>query len=451
LSLSASLSHPLPATVAVGAGTSLFVHGTARNCAGRPTLRISVAHRAVEIERPLPGDRPGEWEFFASVPISRLDRAEERAPVVAEALESGERAVLGDVLLLAGPARIDEPSVPGGRAPEVAICMATYQPDLELFEAQVGSIREQSYSDWELIVCDDDSDAQTVARIRDILGADERTHFFTAEERLGFYGNFERGLSLVPREAKFVALADQDDRWDEDKLEVLRGAIGDAEMAYADMRVVDERGRLESPTFWNARRNNASNFSSLLLANTVTGAASLFKRSLLDDALPFPTAPGGPFHDHWLAAVALAGGRIEYVDRALHDYVQHSESTLGHASATRGYRPSRLIEARHPGRTMRRVAEHGRRTYVTNSWRLALMAQVLELRLGEDMTAAKRRTVRRAARLSGPREPMGWLAVRSLRPLAGRNETMGIELSLLTAALWRRVGSGRVRLGELRR
>ena len=45
------------------------------------------------------------------------------------------------------------------------------------------------------------------------------------------------------------------------------------------------------------------------MINTVTGAASLFRRELLDVALPFPDVPGKPFHDHWLACVALAIGR----------------------------------------------------------------------------------------------------------------------------------------------
>ena len=73
--------------------------------------------------------------------------------------------------------------------------------------------------------------------------------------------------------------------------------------------------------------------ASLLVANTVTGAASLFRRELLDLALPFPPRHGTPYHDHWLAAVALASGRIAYVDRPLYDYVQHRDAALGHARA----------------------------------------------------------------------------------------------------------------------
>ena len=74
---------------------------------------------------------------------------------------------------------------------------------------------------------------------------------------------------------------------------------------------------------------------SLLSANCVTGAASLFPRDLLDDALPLPPAQFMHYHDHWLALTALALGDIRYVARPLYDYVQHEHATLGHATATR--------------------------------------------------------------------------------------------------------------------
>lgn len=262
------------------------------------------------------------------------------------------------------------------------------------------------------------------------------------KERLGFYGNFERALSSIPPGPAFVALADQDDVWHEDKLATLLASIEDAQLAYADMRVVDEGGRVLQSGFWGARKNNNKNLSSLLLANTVTGAASLFRRSLLDLVLPFPQAPGGPFHDHWIAVAALATGRIAYVERPLHDYVQHGDAALGHAAAMRGYRPGRLVGF-NPRESLARIAEHGERTYTANAWRLAIFAQVLEMRQGPQLQAGKRREIARVARLGGPKEPLIWLTVRNLRRLGGFNETMGIEMSLLTSAIWRRIRSAR--------
>ncbi len=130
-------------------------------------------------------------------------------------------------------------------------------------------------------------------------------------------------------------MCDQDDRWYPEKLEVLESSMEPGtKLVYSDMRIVDRTGRVRSDTYWTYRRNNHTNFGSLLLANTVTGAASLFARDVLDYALPFPPHYGAGYHDHWVALVAMALGDVGYVDRPLYDYVQHGEAVLGHARAT---------------------------------------------------------------------------------------------------------------------
>ena len=80
---------------------------------------------------------------------------------------------------------------------------------------------------------------------------------------------------------------------------------------------------------WEGRRNNHTDLASLLVANTVTGAATLFRREIADLALPFPETSGLQFHDHWLGCVALAAGDVAYVDGPLYDYVQHGGAVFG--------------------------------------------------------------------------------------------------------------------------
>src|SRR2546423_4675828 len=135
-------------------------------------------------------------------------------------------------------------------------------------------------------------------------------------------------------------MADQDDVWNREKLEVLLREIGDAQLVYSDARVGGPRGRVLAGTYWDRRRNNHTNLLSLLSANAVTGAASLFRRDLLDYALPFPPEQFAHFHDHWIGLTALALGEIAFVDRPLYDYVQHGTASLGHAEATGCHRAS---------------------------------------------------------------------------------------------------------------
>src|SRR5207248_10245457 len=161
---------------------------------------------------------------------------------------------------------------------------------------------------------------------------DPRFFVSRSEVRLGFYRNFELVLHMLPDGASLVALCDQDDSWHPDKLEGLRAELGSAQLVYSDQRLVTAEGDVLRETLWRGRSNNHTNLASLLIANTITGAASLMRRDAVARALPFPETNGYKFHDHWLSLVALASGRISYVDRPLYDYVQHPGAVFGDVS-----------------------------------------------------------------------------------------------------------------------
>jgi glycosyltransferase involved in cell wall biosynthesis len=335
--------------------------------------------------------------------------------------------------------------------PLVAICMATFEPDPPLLEAQIASIKAQTHERWVCLISDDGSSPERLALLGELTGDDPRFELHAAGERLGFYLNFERTLELVPPEAAFVALADQDDDWYPEKLAQLVAACGSARLAYSDMRIVDPAGAVLSETFWRGRRNNHTDLASLLLANTVTGAASLFPGELLALVLPFPRLPGDPFHDQWIASLALATGEVAYVDRPLYDYVQHGGAARGHEAAMREWSPGRVLDRRDPAGSLRRGGERARRSYEDNVLRIAAAAAEAEARVGSAAAPAKRRALRRVARLGSAGAPTWWLLARWTRRFTGRNETLGIELTLAAAIWWHRLDAARARLGGRRR
>jgi len=238
-----------------------------------------------------------------------------------------------------------------------------------------------------------------------------------------------------------VALGDQDDVWRPEKLERLLAEIGDAELVYSDMRIVEPDGRVVSPTYWVGRSNNSTNFASLLFANTVTGAASLFRRDLLDDALPFPNAPGPVYHDHWIALVALGRGEIRYLDEALYDYVQHGDAFLGHtaAQALDIERRPLLRRARGGSGRWARALSAWRRQYFEEYCRTQVLARVLRLRLGDRLPRRRRRVLDRYREAERSPLAWGWLLARSFRSLLGRDETLAVERGLLRGIAWRRL------------
>src|SRR5205814_1594667 len=94
-------------------------------------------------------------------------------------------------------------------APEVAICMATFEPPLDLFRRQVESIRAQSHGDWLCVVSDDCSAPQSFAALREVLAGDPRFVVSRSERRLGVYRNFERALALAALAVGDIAFVDR--------------------------------------------------------------------------------------------------------------------------------------------------------------------------------------------------------------------------------------------------
>ncbi len=139
----------------------------------------------------------------------------------------------------------------GSGEPLVVICMATYNPAPELLQTQIRSIREQTYGNWRCVISDDCSSRAGADALAAAVGDDPRFTVSRSPRRLGFYRNFERALTLVPAGAPLVALADQDDRWHPDKLATLVAALGHAQLVYSDARVVSRDSGVIADSWWD--------------------------------------------------------------------------------------------------------------------------------------------------------------------------------------------------------
>ncbi len=447
-----------PSRLSVGKGTAFAVAGYCYHPRERTrSLWIEVGSSRQRIERfqlarqdvyeRLDEGDPARGHAYRSGFAALLDLGPvgEERPVELTAvltLEGGReaRASLGS--LVAEPAVAPPPEAAAARfsdAPgsRVAICMATYNPPGSLLKRQLDSLRSQTHSNWVCLISDDGSDPDSLAILESEIRGDSRFVLSPGRTRLGFYRNFERAVSMAPTDAAFVTLCDQDDSWHPEKLERLVAAIGDAQLVYSDARLVSPAGELVSPSYWTERRNNYTNYGSLLLANSVTGAASLFRRDLLDDALPFPPRIAKAFHDHWLAVVAMSRGRLAYVDAPLYDYVQHDTAVIGHSEANKRPRPVRT----HLMERLRRPTGGSRRVYYYNWYQQLLFAEVLRLRCWDRMTPAKRRTLRRLLSADRSVSALSWLLGRRSRRLWGHDETLDRELFYAYALVRRRAVS----------
>lgn len=424
------LESPLPASLRAGTCTALYCSGSAVAAGGRQILALGIglerkatAVRALGMPRfDLPIRRSGFWGV---IPVQAPAAPGPARLIAAVELSDGTRAEVALGAIEIAPSA----GTAAASSERIAICLATFNPDPRLLLAQIGSLRAQTDRDWVCLISDDCSDPAAYADLERMVRGDQRFVLSRSPERIGFYRNFERALGMVAPDTPLVALCDQDDLWHADKLARLRAALHqatDASLAYCDMRLVDEAGHVLRETLWRGRANNHTSLASLLVANTITGAAMLMRREVVERALPFPDSPGIEFHDHWLALVAFGCGRLVYLDEALYDYVQHGAAILGKVAATGSV----------PAPRTRLQLRRWRAAYFLGYIPGVIRARTLLGRCGDGLSSRQRRALERYIAAEHSLIGLAWLALRPLRALAGRTETLAGEWDLLPGLLW---------------
>ena len=248
------------------------------------------AHRRAARGRRAPRLRAaasGAWRGSRAVPCELLLRAE---------LEGGGTAVapLARIAAAQPPAPAEVRAPAPGDGPLVAVCMATYEPPLDLLARQLDSIRAQTPS--QLGVRDQRRLLGPRALRRDRGGRRRRP----ALRRLALAAAARLLPQLRARARAGAGGRAATSRWPTRTTpgtprssRRCSAALGDAQLVYSDARIVDRSGALIADTYWEHRRNNHSDLLSLLVANSVTGAASLFPR---DAARRRAALPAGPVH-----------------------------------------------------------------------------------------------------------------------------------------------------------
>jgi glycosyltransferase involved in cell wall biosynthesis len=210
---------------------------------------------------------------------------------------------------------------------KISIAMATYNGEKFLRE-QLDSILVQSWTNFELIICDDCSTDKTTEIIAEYQKKDARIKFFQNTVNLGFKKNFERIITLCASD--FIALCDQDDIWTIDHLKILYENIGDNDCIGANSLIVNEKGISQNKTlleYWpiHILPENADDlFYHELYSNMIQGSTSLIRSSLIKKALPIPE--NIKYHDYWLALIAGLGKGCIYISDVISMYRRHSNN-----------------------------------------------------------------------------------------------------------------------------
>lgn len=226
--------------------------------------------------------------------------------------------------------RSDLPSI------EVVIC--TFNGAAYIVE-QVESVLSQTVPVQRVTIIDDCSTDATRDKIIDLIeklphGSPSIT-LHVNRRNLGYVDNFSTALERAQEDILF--LCDQDDVWEQTKVEVLLKMMlsSGADLVFGDGVPIGPSGdRLPGPTVltgYGLRPRDIEEFGGsavwrLARRNYVNGAACAILRRSAQAALPVP--PGIP-HDYWLAIWCAMFGQVAASPDLLYRYRQHSGNAIG--------------------------------------------------------------------------------------------------------------------------
>ncbi|MDP6561359.1 MAG: glycosyltransferase [Candidatus Peribacteraceae bacterium] len=99
---------------------------------------------------------------------------------------------------------------------KVSVLVPTYKPNAQHLSETLESLKAQSETDWECIICDEPTDTDTHALVMDYL-VDERFQYHRNKKCLGIGGNWNE--CYAKSSANVIACLFQDDLWEPDYLE----------------------------------------------------------------------------------------------------------------------------------------------------------------------------------------------------------------------------------------
>src|ERR1051326_3404755 len=215
----------------------------------------------------------------------------------------------------------------------LSIALCTYNGTVYLKE-QLESIAAQTRTPDELVISDDQSTDDTLRMIVEFAATvDFPVRLSVNESNLGTAKNFEKAISLCRGDV--ILLSDQDDVWHNDKLESVErifAAKPQLSLVFSNAELVDEALRGFDETLFdlvdfNDRKQRLVKSGRVLdvqlRENLVCGCTVAFRANLKELILPI-SSEGPLVHDGWIMLLIAAVGEIDFINRPLLKYRQHS-------------------------------------------------------------------------------------------------------------------------------
>lgn len=217
--------------------------------------------------------------------------------------------------------------------PSVCILMSTFNGQ-KFIKEQIDSLLEQKGVELRIIIRDDGSNDDTISIISEYCSRYSNITLLK-ESNCGAEESFNRlcRYALLNENSNFYAFCDQDDVWDNDKLEIAIGKLKEYDpdrpnLYFSNLRVVDEDlvylNNLYTPKEVNIAR------SKTLVQIFTFGCTCVFNRT----ALRYYCRPKVQltFHDNWIYCICSYLGNVYYDIHGHIKYRQHRNNLSGNHS-----------------------------------------------------------------------------------------------------------------------
>ena len=202
----------------------------------------------------------------------------------------------------------------------VSIVLCTYN-GAKYIREQLNSILAQTYPLYEIIVQDDHSTDNTVEIIQKYASRHNIIKVFQNDSERGVNGNFVSAMQRATGE--YIAIADQDDIWETDKIENQVNSIGNNLLCSGFSRPFSTDG---SFAYFDHRKRNVNVVRMCFLG--LPGHTLLFRRELINMLPPLEHSIFKySMYDAALSIVAAAHKNIVFIDKILVNFRRHSAAT----------------------------------------------------------------------------------------------------------------------------
>jgi len=216
-------------------------------------------------------------------------------------------------------------------APKISILTPVYNVDGRYLKNCVGSVRSQSYPNWELCLVDDGSPAEHIQPLlAEFAAADSRIKIKILEENQGIAGATNAAVAMATGE--FITFLDNDDELAPHALMEMAKGIREhnGDIYYSDEEIIDADGNV------TATHCKPDYSPDLLLSHNYITHLLMVRKALLNEAGGLDTSlDGAQDYDLILRLVELTD-RIVHIPKVLYSWRSIATSTAADPEA-KGY------------------------------------------------------------------------------------------------------------------